>query len=73
MSKNPDNSSDFAADPNTTLCQNCHTPMPLGLRFCRKCGYRLGEGVAEYTETVRFADPPQASRTPGQPFETSYG
>lgn len=28
--------------------------MPIGLRFCRNCGYRLGEGVAEYTETVRF-------------------
>jgi len=28
--------------------------MPMGLRFCRNCGYRLGEGVAEYTETVRF-------------------
>ena len=28
--------------------------MPRELRFCRNCGYRLGEGVAEYTETVRF-------------------
>jgi len=28
--------------------------MPSGLRFCRNCGYRLGEGSAEYTETVRF-------------------
>lgn len=28
--------------------------MPVGLRFCRNCGYRLGEGPAEYTETVRF-------------------
>lgn len=28
--------------------------MPAELRFCRSCGSRLGEGVAEYTETVRF-------------------
>jgi membrane-associated protease RseP (regulator of RpoE activity) len=28
--------------------------MPMGLRFCRNCGCRLGEGLAEYTETVRF-------------------
>jgi len=28
--------------------------MPSELRFCRNCGFRLGEGVAEYTETVRF-------------------
>jgi S1-C subfamily serine protease len=28
--------------------------MPVGLRFCRNCGYRLGEGLAEYTETMRF-------------------
>lgn len=24
------------------------------MRFCRACGFRLGEGVAEFTETVRF-------------------
>ena len=28
--------------------------MPRELRFCRNCGYRLGEGSAEYTQTVRF-------------------
>ena len=28
--------------------------MPSELRFCRNCGFRLGEGVAEYNETVRF-------------------
>src|SRR2546422_1322234 len=37
-----------------TACKNCHSPMPTGLRFCRNCGYRLGEGPAEYTETIRF-------------------
>jgi S1-C subfamily serine protease len=28
--------------------------MPKELRFCRNCGFRLGEGPAEYIETVRF-------------------
>ena len=35
-------------------CPNCRTPMPDGLRFCRMCGFRLGEGVEEYTATRRF-------------------
>lgn len=39
---------------NATTCTNCHSTMPAGLRFCRNCGFRLGEGLAEYTETVRF-------------------
>lgn len=42
--------------------------MPLGLRFCRTCGFRLGEGVAEYTETVRFSN----STTPN-PFGMGAG
>lgn len=41
-------------DPTVITCANCRTPMPRELRFCRSCGYRLGEGTAEYTETVRF-------------------
>jgi membrane-associated protease RseP (regulator of RpoE activity) len=32
--------------------------MPRELRFCRNCGFRLGEGSAEYTETVRFQNVP---------------
>jgi S1-C subfamily serine protease len=32
--------------------------MPRELRFCRNCGFRLGEGSAEYTETVRFQKAP---------------
>lgn len=53
--------------------------MPRELRFCRNCGFRLGEGSAEYTETVRFAEPQQAAllgRRPnvaGQPVPTTYG
>ena len=48
------NSETVASSPNVTTCSNCRSPMPAELRFCRNCGFRLGEGVAEYTETVRF-------------------
>jgi serine protease Do len=49
MSHNPD-----VQTPNLTKCLNCHSAMPSELRFCRNCGFRLGEGVAEYNETIRF-------------------
>jgi hypothetical protein len=42
-------------------CPNCHALMPSALRFCRACGCRLGEGVEEYTETVRFQSAPNTS------------
>jgi C-terminal processing protease CtpA/Prc len=51
-------------DPAVTNCANCHAPMPKELRFCRNCGFRLGEGSAEYTETVRFQNAP-AGAAPG--------
>jgi len=38
------------------MCPQCGAPMPGEMRFCRSCGQRLGEGPAEYTETVRFAN-----------------
>jgi membrane-associated protease RseP (regulator of RpoE activity) len=53
--------------------------MPRGLRFCRNCGFRLGEGTAEYTETARFQNGHNAIaagiRPTGeqQPLVTSYG
>jgi membrane-associated protease RseP (regulator of RpoE activity) len=61
---------------SSTACKNCHSPMPSELRFCRNCGCRLGEGSAEYTETVRF--PNGASGTAGNfgnasPFGTGAG
>lgn len=37
--------------------------MPREMRFCRSCGCRLGEGVEEYTETVRFQSAPRTSRS----------
>lgn len=39
---------------SVTTCPNCRSQMPREMRFCRACGFRLGEGVAEFTETVRF-------------------
>jgi membrane-associated protease RseP (regulator of RpoE activity) len=36
------------------ICPNCHAGLLRGMRFCRACGFRLGEGVAEYVETMRF-------------------
>lgn len=35
--------------------------MPREMRFCRACGCRLGEGVEEYTETVRFQSGPRTA------------
>jgi membrane-associated protease RseP (regulator of RpoE activity) len=54
MSQNPEFPLPTAAMSSVTACSNCHSVMPSELRFCRNCGFRLGEGVAEYTETVRF-------------------
>ncbi len=50
MSENPQT----PMSANLTTCANCHSAMPSELRFCRNCGFRLAEGSAEYTETVRF-------------------
>src|SRR5436190_12893094 len=44
------------------LCAQCGSPMPKEMRFCRSCGNRLGEGPAEYTETVRFPGATAANR-----------
>lgn len=53
------------------VCAQCGSPMPKEMRFCRSCGNRLGEGPAEYTETVRFPGA-TASRAPGTtPFYPS--
>jgi hypothetical protein len=51
------------------VCGQCGAPMPTGMRFCRSCGNRLGEGPAEYTETVRL---PNASTAANAQFHTQY-
>ncbi|HKO98628.1 MAG TPA: PDZ domain-containing protein [Pyrinomonadaceae bacterium] len=62
MSLNPE------MDPSVISCANCHAPMPRELRFCRNCGFRLGEGSAEYTETVRFQNVPGAATAGNSAF-----
>ena len=54
MSQNPEMHPSEPPSQDITKCSNCHSPMPSELRFCRNCGFRLGEGVAEYMETMRF-------------------
>jgi len=79
MSQSPEMPFDSGTQADVTACANCHSPMPRGLRFCRNCGFRLGEGTAEYTETVRFQNGHHAVaagiRPTGeqQPLVTSYG
>jgi S1-C subfamily serine protease len=41
--------------------------MPQGMRFCRLCGFRLGEGVEDYTETVRLGN-----KAPGRTATTEH-
>jgi len=72
MSQTPETSGQAEFDPNVTACGNCRTPMPKGLRFCRNCGYRLGEGLAEYTETVRFQNGQTGSSAGQPPFGAPY-
>lgn len=56
MSQNPEMPLPVDSTPRLTTCSNCHSAMPSELRFCRNCGFRLGDGVAEYAEPLRFAD-----------------
>ena len=51
------------------VCAQCGAPMPKEMRFCRSCGNRLGEGPAEYTETVRL---PHAQTGPGASKTTPF-
>ena len=51
------------------VCAQCGSPMPPEMRFCRSCGNRLGEGPAEYTETVRL---PNGAAAPNSQFSSQY-
>ena len=50
------------------FCAQCGSPMPKEMRFCRSCGNRLGEGPAEYTETVRFPNATASAGAGTTPF-----
>jgi C-terminal processing protease CtpA/Prc len=56
MSQNPEMPLPVDSTPSLTTCSNCRSAMPSELRFCRNCGFRLGDGLAEYNETTRFGD-----------------
>lgn len=43
-----------AEQTDNVNCPSCGAALVAGLRFCRMCGYRLGEGVEEYVPTQRF-------------------
>lgn len=68
---NLNNPSGGTGDTGGIVCSDCGAPMPQGMRFCRACGHRLGEGPAEYTETVRFPHAP-ATGPQGTPFAPNY-
>jgi membrane-associated protease RseP (regulator of RpoE activity) len=52
------------AGANPQMCPSCGMALVGGMRFCRSCGYRLGEGMAEYVETVRFDRLPDMAGMP---------
>jgi membrane-associated protease RseP (regulator of RpoE activity) len=53
----------------TINCPSCGATLVAGLRFCRMCGYRLGEGVEEYVPT-QLLDPKAAPTATAQPSAT---
>lgn len=66
-----------AEQSETVNCPSCGATLIAGLRFCRMCGYRLGEGVEEYVPTQRFdassmptAAPPPPATDPFAPRQT---
>src|SRR6266478_2244620 len=78
VSASPENS----VTPGFVLCTSCKAEMPSEMRFCRLCGYRIGEGVAEFSETVRLPGAPfrpaqtrvdPAGGAKGQPFNPTQG
>ncbi len=68
----PENSAGANGSQDNMPCPNCRAQMPQGMRFCRVCGFRLGEGVEEYTETVRLGSQPTAA-TAMQSHTTPFG
>ena len=65
MQPEPKQATSAAQAEEITICPNCHVAMPRALRFCRSCGFRLGEGIAEYTDTVRLPNRPTAAAQQG--------
>lgn len=55
-----------AENAETVNCPSCGATLIGGLRFCRMCGYRLGEGTDEYVPT-QLLDPTVATAAPHRP------
>jgi membrane-associated protease RseP (regulator of RpoE activity) len=55
-----------AENAETVNCPSCGATLIGGLRFCRMCGYRLGEGIDEYVPT-QMLDPAAATAAPPRP------
>jgi S1-C subfamily serine protease len=53
MSQNPEMPLPANSTPDLTTCSNCRSTMPSELRFCRNCGFRLGEGSADLAGSGR--------------------
>lgn len=53
-------------------CPSCGATLVGGLRFCRMCGYRLGEGVEEYVPTQRFDAASMQVAAPPSPATDSF-
>jgi hypothetical protein len=67
-----------AENTDTVNCPSCGATLVVGLRFCRMCGYRLGEGVEEYVQTQLLdpaSQPVTASPPATDPFaaRTTWG
>ena len=67
-----------ALTEDNITCPNCRALMPRQMRFCRLCGFRLGEGVAEYAATARFQNAATAAHfndqaTAAEPFQATRG
>jgi membrane-associated protease RseP (regulator of RpoE activity) len=60
--ENLNNPSGPQRDSGEIGCPQCGASMPREMRFCRACGHRLGEGPAEYTETVRLGTTTSGAR-----------
>lgn len=72
--QNFNGTSGSADQSGAIVCAQCGSPMPKEMRFCRSCGHRLGEGPAEYTETVRFPNAPTAAGArPTNAFTPGFG
>lgn len=66
-----------AENADVVNCPSCGATLIAGLRFCRMCGYRLGEGLDEYVPTQRLdpaakpaSAPPRPSTDPFNPRQT---